>query len=185
MKAEIVVATALALTSTLTVTTGCDHVATIHVQQGQVQPGQAVNLDARTKLLVSTEGGPGQPPAPRLLGSPTSKEPIHRVLETSDGNVLFGYDLQVGKADSAGSYRLILRPAATGPTFRKSREVTVENRDAVVRVELMEQPETGKKIVDVFRLADRTDADLQAELNSPLAHLKAFHDHIFHMLHGQ
>lgn len=179
MKAGKVLVTALALTSTLTVSTGCDHVATMQVQQGQ-----AVNLDAQTKLVVSTEGGPAQSPATRLVGSPTSKEPIHRVLESSDGKVLFGYDLQVGKALPAGSYRLILKPAATGPTFRKSREVTVKTRDDVVRVDLMEQPETGQKIVDVYRLADRTDADIHAEMSSPLAHLKAFHDHIFHMLHG-
>ena len=175
MKAEIVVLTAL----TLTMTTGCAHFTV-----GPVQQGQSINLDARTKLMVSTQGA-AQPPATRMVFSLTPKEPIHRVLESGDGKVLFGYNLQVGKGTADGSYRLILKPAATGPTFQKSREVTVENRDAVVRVELMEQPETGKKIVDVFQLANRTDADVKAELTSPLAHLKAFHDHIFHMLHGQ
>jgi hypothetical protein len=144
--------------------------------------GQVVDLDARTRLLVSVSGVETQPAQAEFAGVPKSKdgEPIHRVLHGSDGTVLFAYDLAVRKAGTGGAYQLSLKPAGKGPTFDAAREVTVQGQEAV-RVELMEEPGTSRKIEDIFRLvpADRTGEDLHA--NAFGAHMQMVHS-FFHKL---
>jgi len=50
----------------------------------------------------------------------------------------------------------------------------------IVRVELMEQPVTGQKIVDVFQLQNVEPQDVSIG-----AHLIALHNRFFRWVHGQ
>lgn len=145
--------------------TGCQPAAT----------GQSVRIDAATQLVVSVEGVAAHPKA--RTSEPAEGEPMHRVLQGSDGKTLFAYDLEVSKSGSAGGYRFLLKPADSGPTFDAVREVTVNNRDDAVRVELMEEPGTGRKIEDVFHLSDPPP--------TIGGHLMELHNRFFRWVHGQ
>lgn len=149
--------------------TGCQHSVS----------WQAVELDANNDLLVRAEGA--QPIGGRLAKS-APDEAIHRVLTNADRKVLFAYDVAVGKRDDEGSYRLTLQPAQQKPTFASAREVTFKAHEDSVRVELMERPGTGEKIVDVFSVVPR--ATEEKNETGPLAHLRAMHNAVFHWFHG-
>ena len=110
----------------------------------------SVRIDKETRLFVSVEGI--RESTTPLVPSSTEGEPIHRTLQNGDGRILFAYDLEVSKTDTADAYRFLLKPADDGPTFDASREVTVSTHDDSVRVELMEEPGTGRKVEDVYRL---------------------------------
>jgi hypothetical protein len=127
------------------------------------------------QLTVKVEGA-GTPPLGISEAAPG--EPIHRVVTGRDGKVLFAYDLEVRKQGESGKYRLLLKPSQQKPTFEKAREVTVNPQDESVRVELMERPGTGEKVVDVFSF--RSDS----QEFSPMAHLRQLHNHLFRMVHG-
>ena len=177
MKTTLLVFAALALAAL----TACQNAAPVNVSGGQL-----IGVDQHTRLLVSVEGVKTRPTPVESAGvpNPGAGEPIHRVLESSDGKVLFAYDLQIGKSGADGAYRILLKPAKKTPTFAASREVTVKSHEDVVRVELMEQPETGQKIVDVFRLLDREGGD-SGESPSVSQHLRQVHNFLFHMFHGK
>ncbi|HZL56627.1 MAG TPA: hypothetical protein VFC21_06090 [Bryobacteraceae bacterium] len=155
----------------------------VHVGNAQAGTGQTVQLDAKTHLQVSTEGGPVRQSLQETVGlsGAYAGQFLRRVLQSPDGKVLFAYDLQVDKGAGAGTYRLLLKPAAKGPTFQKFREVSVNAMDNAVRVELMERPDTGQKIVDVFQLASGSESPQM----SFGAHLMQVHNRFFRWVHGQ
>jgi len=144
---------------------------------------QQIELDPQNALQVTVQGAEIYPVAgdKTSASKPRPGEPIHRTLISRGGSVLFAYDLQVGKADKPGSYRFLLQPAKQGPTFKSTREVVVTRAD-VVRVELMEQPETGQKIEDVFVIGRKV---VQKEMTDPIEHLKALHNAVFHYFHDK
>lgn len=142
--------------------------------------GPAIAVDDKTNLVVNVEGGETRG---LTVANPAPGEPIHRVLENSDGKVLFAYDVEIGKSGADGSYRLILKPAQQKPTVTSAREVIFKAHQDSVRVELMEKPGTGEKIVDVFSLAPRTVQE--KDQMGPLAHVRAMHNAFFHWIHGK
>jgi hypothetical protein len=135
--------------------------------------GMSIELDAKNWLLVEAEGA--QTIHTRMVIS-APEEAIHRVLTNGDGKVLFAYDVSVGKRGEEGSYRLTLQPAQQKPTFAAAREVTFKAPEDSVRVELMERPGTGEKIVDVFSVVQRS--------TSPMAHLREMHNQLFRWVHS-
>jgi hypothetical protein len=110
----------------------------------------------------------------------TPGQAIHRVLRNSAGNVLFAYDLDVAK--QGGAYRFLLQPASAGPTFAAPREVNVTSGNEAVRVELMAQPGTSNKIVDVFSLSNSPDVPESTGFGD---HLMAMHNRLWKWVHGQ
>jgi hypothetical protein len=145
--------------------TGCQHGAR----------GQA--LDNQTALSVRVEGNA----LASLQRRTADGETIHRVVESSDRKeVLFAYDIDVKKGAAPGGWKFLLKPSVQKPTFEKAREVAVDSADDVVRVELLEQPETGEKVVDVFELQTVT----QVNVAHPRAHLVKFHQMVYNFLHG-
>lgn len=140
--------------------------------------GQVARIDSKTVLSISMEGADATwtPTASSREGGP-----IDRVLQSADGKVLFAYGIEATKADD-GTYRLTLKPANTGPTFRTTRVVNVTPGQDAVRVELMAQRQTGQKIADVFQLSEVTAKDLHASLLAPL--MRA-HNALYHWLHGE
>lgn len=149
------------------------------------EPNQAIAVDDHTWLVVKTEGARvrsseigGTLPVSR------SREPVHRVFETTGGKVLFAYDLEITPGASDTSWRFLLKPAAVRPTFAASREVMVNAEGEGgerVRVELMEQPETGEKIVDVFQLVRRQRRIQERHEFS----LNSLHRRLYQFIHGQ
>jgi hypothetical protein len=160
---------------------GCVQSTVIHRSGGQV-----VDLDAHTRLLVSVSGVETQPAQVEFAGVPKSKdgEPMHRVLHGSDGAVLFAYDLEVKKAGAGGAYQFLLKPVGKGPTFDAIRKVTLQGQEAV-RVELMEEPGTGRKVEDIFRLmpAEGTGADTHTDAFG--AHVQMVHSFFRKLFHGE
>jgi hypothetical protein len=155
--------------------TACGSAVSLHKSSA----AQLIDVDAQTRLRVRVEGGDAHPSG-ALLGAvakPSPGAPIHRVLEGSDGKVLFAYDLEVGKGAADGLYHFVLKPSSKKPTFEGLREVAVRPRGDSVRVELMERPETGEKVVDVFELGGREDVtvkerkNLHAQIHSFMMHL--------------
>lgn len=144
--------------------------------------GQAVDLEAGKRLVVHVEGVQNKPGAAENYSMARDGEPIHRILRSADGTVLFSYDLQVSKSGE-GAYTFLLKPADKGPTFAATREVTMNAHDAV-RIQLMEQPGTGRKVEDVFMLADAdgTAAETHAAIG---AHLRKMHQMIYNWVHGE
>lgn len=147
-----------------------------HFQGVQKSGTQVIALDTKTGLAVAVDGVLTRA-TPIVRQALNGTEPIHRVLQGGDGNFLFAYDIDVTKASSAGAYQLRLKPARSGATFATVREVTVRGKDTV-RVELMEQPETGRKVEDVFSLValEENTADPGTHLN----HIHAFFRNLFH-----
>ena len=138
---------------------------------------QLARVDSKTVLSISLDGADAtwSPMATSRDGGP-----IDRVLQSADGKVLFAYGIEATKAGD-GTYRLALKPAASGPTFRTTRTVNVKRGEDSVRVELMAQPQTGQKIADVFQLREVTSQDLHASLFAPL--IRA-HNAFYHWVHG-
>ncbi len=138
---------------------------------------QAMLVDSGTLLSVSVEGVEARS-AGEIHGSARDGQTIHRVLQDDNGKPLFAYDLAVKRGD-AGSYTLVFKPAAgEAPTFAATREVTLRPDDRAVRIDLMEQPSTGRKVTDVLHLA----TDRPMSLGS---HLIAIHNQFFRWVHGQ
>ncbi len=77
-------------------------------------------------------------------------ETVHRVIHGKAGEILFAYDLSV-KRGNPGAYVLHLKPAAQAPTFARERSVSIQEVGQSVRVELMENPQTGKTLADAYR----------------------------------
>ena len=77
-------------------------------------------------------------------------ETVHRVIHGKQGETLFAYDLAIHRG-VAGTYVLHLKPTAGAPTFARERSVSIQEVGQSVRVELMENPLTGKKIADAYR----------------------------------
>ncbi len=77
-------------------------------------------------------------------------ETVHRVIHGKQGETLFAYDLAIQRGDP-GTYVLHLKRAAQEPTFARERSVSIQEVGQSVRVELMENPQTGKKIADAYR----------------------------------
>jgi len=149
-----------------------------HFQSVESSGAQLIELDGENRLAVAVEGVDTHA-MPVQFVSAGAGEPLHRVLQGADGKVLFAYNLDVKKNPAAGSYRLLLRPAGAGSTFAAVREATVRGKDSV-RVQLMEEPGTGRKVEDVFRL-------VKAEENmaDPQAHLKRIHAFFRNLFHGE
>ena len=146
-------------------------------QHGPV--GQA--LDNKTALLVNVHGDA----LASLQKQADTGETLHRVVESSDRKeVLFAYDIDVKKSPGDGSWKFLLKPSTQKPTFEKAREVTVQSADETVRVELLEQPETGQKIVDVFELQSVQTHKVNVSLTDAKAHVIKLHNRLFQYLHG-
>jgi hypothetical protein len=140
--------------------------------------GEVIPLNDRASLVMSVEGAQTS----GIVGGasrPKDGEPFHRILRDSDGKVVFAYDLEVSSSPSGETYSFVLKPAGAGPTFATSRKVTAVLNGGV-RVELMEQPGTGRQIVDVFRVVPQENS--QESFGS---HLMALHNRFFHWVHGQ
>src|SRR5580658_7609973 len=119
---------------------GCGAVTVIHTRF------QSIALNDHASLLMSVEGAQTS----GIVGGasrPKDGEPFHRILRDSDGKVLFAYDLDVSSSPTGDTYSFVLKPAGTGPTFATARKVTAALNGGV-KVELMEQPGTGRQIVD-------------------------------------
>lgn len=140
--------------------------------------GQVARIDSKTVLSISMDGADAT-----WIPTASSREggPVDRVLQSADGKVLFAYGIEATKSDD-GSYRLALKPAKTGPTFRTTRAVNVKPGQDAVRVELMAQRQTGQKIADVFQLRDVPVEDFHTTLFAPL--MRA-HNALYHWLHGE
>jgi len=138
---------------------------------------QAILVADGTLLSVAVEGVEARS-AGEIQGSARDGQTIHRVLQGDDGKPLFAYDLAVKRGD-AGSYTIVLKPAAgNGPTFAATREVTLTPDDRAVRVDLMEEPSTGRKVTDVLHLASEHPVTVRS-------HLLALHNQFFRWIHGQ
>ncbi len=136
-----------------------NHLAlTVHMEGAQVQAGP------KEVMLVPSNTG----------------EAVHRILKNSSGKALFAYDIKAGKDDGAGNYHFLLAPAAgTIPTFESTRELAVKAGEESVKVELMEQPGTGRKIADVLQVnAFESHSAIQE-------HLIRFHSMIRAWVHGE
>jgi hypothetical protein len=133
---------------------------------------------ASTALTVRTESADSSQ-AQTLSG--TNEAPIHRVLRGADGKVLFAYDLTLAQSGADGPWHLLLKPAAGGgPTFATARSVDMKGTGEAVRVELLQRPGTGDKVVDVFTLSETAPASEGIH-----AHLMAMHNHLWKWIHGQ
>ncbi len=145
---------------------------------------QVVELAAGKHLVLRVDGVQSKSGESEGVSKAKDGEPIHRVLQSPDGTVLFAYDLQVNKS-GAGAYRFVLNPAeGKAPTFQVSREVTLDAQDAV-RVELMEQQGTGRKVEDVLSLVDSAGKPSGAHDDAFMQHLYAMHQRIYHWIHGE
>jgi hypothetical protein len=144
----------------------------------EVTQTQEIPLNDHARLIMSVEGAQTS----GIVGGasrPKEGEPFHRILRDSDGKVVFAYDMDVSGSPTGESYNFVLKPAGTGPTFATSRKVTAALNGGV-KVELMEQPGTGRQIVDVFRVVKQEN-----EPESFGSHLMALHNRFFHWVHGQ
>lgn len=157
------------------VAAGCQHVA------ASPAGWHRVAVDSNAQLVVQVEGGkagvvPSDVSTPARTG-----ETIHRVLRAEDGGVLFSYDLVMKRTANKKAYLLLLSPAAGGgPTFAKKREVLAKADEDQVRVELMQQPETHEKVVDVYRvMAVEEVKDLHS------MSLMEMHNAVFRWLHSK
>jgi hypothetical protein len=165
LKTAVLLTTTWATTS---LTAGCAHFAPA-----------AQSLAVRTEGLGATQS--------QSVAEITPGQPIHRVLRNNSGKVLFAYDLDVAKyapgtGPEGATYRFLLKPAEGGPTFAAAREVNVIPENEAVRVELMVQPGTTNKVVDVFSLSA---SPATAENTGFVDHLMAMHNHLFKWLHGK
>lgn len=142
-----------------------------------------IRLNSKTSLAVSVTGAaaPTAPISYQTASTAPDGSPMHRVLQSGDGSILFAYDIQVRK--ETGKYRVELRPAKQGPTFDAVREVTLSG-DETVKVELMEEAATGRKVEDVFRLLPAEGTQRGAEPNTLEFHLYHVHSVIRSWLHG-
>ena len=174
----------IALAGVVLVATGLA-ACTVAVQHARTSGLQVVKLDSKTQLVVQVEGATTQPVSAQSPAESNEGEPIHRILQSGDGTVLFAYDLQVfTKKGDRGDYAFVLKPAGTGPTLKSSREVAVKARGEAIRVELMEQPDTGEKIADVFRLENVPTVAMKLHETSFGEHVMQIHNAIFHWIHG-
>jgi len=140
--------------------------------------GQTIPLNDHAILVMGVEGAQSS----GITGGasrPKEGEPFHRILRDSDGKVVFAYDLDISRSPTGETYSFVLKPAGAGPTFATSRKVTAALNGGV-KVELMEQPGTGRQIVDVFRVVQQEN-----EPESFTSHLMALHNRFFHWVHGQ
>ena len=156
----------------LGMTVGCGAAAVTQAR------GQTIALNDHASLLMSVEGAQTS----GIVGGalrPKEGEPFHRILRDSDGKVVFAYDLDVTSSPTGESYSFVLKPASPGPTFAGSRKVTAVLNGGV-KVELMEQPGTGRRIVDVFRVVRQENTE-----ESFGSHLMALHNRFFRWVHGQ
>jgi hypothetical protein len=144
--------------------------------------GQMIQMDARNWLSIRVDGVQARGSAPG--GIPRDGEPIHRVLQSADGKILFQYDLAVRRTAPNEAWHFLLKPAGSGPTFASAREVSVTSRLDTVRVELMENPATGRKVADVFTLLNVDERDAELHSASFSAHAKKFHSMLRHFIHG-
>jgi hypothetical protein len=104
-------------------------------------------------LTVRMEGGRGVHLA-EASSAAREGEVVHRVLRGEDGQVVFAYDVSVRRGEEPRAYRVVLAPSEQVPTLAARREVLAIADEDLVRVELMEQPETHEKIVDVYRVTE-------------------------------
>ena len=151
---------------------GCGAVAVTQTR------GEAIPLNDHASLVMTVEGAQTS----GIVGGasrPKEGEPFHRILRDSDGKVVFAYDLDVSSSPTGDTYSFALKPAGTGPTFATSRKVTAALYGGM-RVELMEQPGTGRQIVDVFRVVPQANSE-----QSFTSHLMALHNRFFQWVHGQ
>ena len=151
---------------------GCGAVTVTHVKS------QSIALNDHASLLMFVEGAQTS----GIVGGgsrPKEGEPFHRILRDSDGKVVFAYDLDVSSSPTGDTYSFVLKPAGAGPTFATSRKITAALNGGV-KVELMEQPGTGRQIVDVFRVVKQEN-----EPESFGSHLIALHNRFFRWVHGQ
>jgi hypothetical protein len=137
---------------------------------------QMIRLDSDTSLAIVVNGAQTLPSTvASVLPGPQPGDPIRRFLKSADGKILFAYDLQVKKS-AGGSYQALLKPASSGPTFAAIREVALPGPDeGMAQVELMEQPSTGSKIVDGFRIFRGQSLHSQ---------LLAMHNQFYRWVHG-
>jgi hypothetical protein len=137
---------------------------------------QLIDLDDNTRLVVVVEGAPtSQTPVAMVIPGPKPGDPIHRVLRSADGRILFAYDLEVKKGGGSEPYTFLLKPAVKGPTFASVREAALSTREGSFRVELMEQPATGRRIEDVYSVLENESFG---------THLMRLHNQFFHWVHG-
>ena len=155
---------------------GCQHVA--------AQPGgwRRVAVDSGAQLVVQLEGGrAGLIPTDETTPGKTG-ETVHRMLRGDDGSVLFAYDVVLKKTAKKKEYQLLLSPVASGaPTFSGKRTVLAKADEDLVRVELMQQPETLEKLVDVYKLMAVTELNLDLHNMS----LMEMHNALFRWVHGK
>jgi len=130
----------------------------------------------RASLVVRTEGSTGIHTS-ESTNAAKEGETIHRVVRGDDGKALFAYDVILSPTDDKREYTVQLLPAAFGvPTLKAKREVAARIDEDLVRVELMEQPETHEKIVDVYRL---TGYKVEQKLS-----LMELHNRLFRWVHS-
>lgn len=154
---------------------GCQH------SNAEAPAWRRIAADGQTGLAVLVEGGPKGHLVSDSAAPAKEGETIHRVLRGEDGGVLFSYDVVMKKTSDKKQYKLLLTPVkGGGPTFASKREVLARADEDLVRVELMEQPETHEKIVDVYRLmAGQEVKDLHS------MSLMEMHNAVFRWVHGQ
>ncbi len=141
-----------------------------------------VAVDPKAQLIVQVEGGKeGVVPSDVTIPAKTG-ETVHRVLRGEDGTVLFAYDVVLKKSAKKNEYQLLLSPATGGrPTFASKRTVVARTDQDLVRVELMQQPETHEKIVDVYKLMEVKVLNLDVHNMS----LLEMHNEVFRWLHSK
>ena len=86
------------------------------IESPNLQKIQMIQLDSDTSLGIMVSGAQtSSAPVASVLPGPRSGDPVHRFIKSSDGRVLFAYDLQLNETN--GSYTALLKPAVKGPTF--------------------------------------------------------------------
>ena len=156
------------LMAILYLTTACQHTesALLIVDKDTVLTAHVENSPASTRAGFSATGsGPNAT--------------LHRVLRTPSGSVLFAYDADIQPGTEAGAFGITLRPVKGSPTFAATRKVTAQRDEDQIRVELVEDAISHRKIVDVLQFVTKTDTPDIGDS------LMKFHNHIFRMVHGK
>jgi hypothetical protein len=118
------------------------------------------------RISTQADGADGQTVAIRGTLLRTGRSTFHRVLLDSSSRVVFAYDLELPDTEAEERVRLLVKPVSAEyartlagplPTFSSVRTVSLKAPGERASIELLVNPKTGQKIVDVLELAAAPD----------------------------
>jgi hypothetical protein len=152
-----------------------------------------VQLDSQTMLMISTRMNDAKGETVGIRGEVTvGGNEVHRVLRDPGGRIVFAYDLEVAGPVTGPPFRIRVKPLSAGysrtlqatplATFESEREVVV-SPGGTATIELLAQPGTGRKIVDVLEALDRPAVAAMAQAEA-VRNVPSTSDQL-HVSHGQ